>query len=466
MAAESPLAIYRDVLRRTREMPGQYRASAEEERGAYDTSMADIEQSYAKRDPGGPLYAMASGLLKPTRTGTFGESWGSGLSAYKAANDQDAEKEIERAQKIASLRMARAALSRRTLQDEAGLFGTQTGIAGNINTMNRQAIEDQRRAEEDAAWQRLFGGGGGAPGAAPAVPGAAPAPSPAPAPGGAPQGLGGGPGEDVLAGGDGGDIISGSEGTPQMAGGESGHPLGLTEQQLQVLRAAPREMRQGLLSKFMTEKDDLLKQAEKRKQLALQLGLKPGTHEYSQYVATGQMPQPKDATRAVSELKAIREADTDVGRYTAAEKQLTEALDLIPKAFSGFAAGARGSAGEMFGYGSDREGGVYATQRLKQILDEEAIKAMGDALTGASTDYEMRKFLELYSDSGASPQRKADALRAVIMKIRAQRRLAEARSKDMRTGEYYKPGYTVPTVENDPNGTDVFGRADAIIRGK
>lgn len=460
--AEGALDIYRRTLGDVERINRGYGAAMDEQRQGYDTSMEDLSGAYANRDRGAPLFALASGLLAPTKTGRFGESVGAGLSAYGQARDKESQRDIERATKIAALREARAKLSQQALDSQRQMLPTQTGIAGGIRGIEQDNLAERLRREEIQRGERLIESlTGGAPQQAPRPP----APS------------GGFEGDPTMQPGSFGQ--EGDEGQPAIAppapapmrppAPQQAAPqnrFGLTEAQILILKSDPKNAAANF-AKFAGQRDDLYEQAQKRKQIAADLGLKPGSPEHTHFVGTGQMPQPKDATRAVSELKAIREADTEVGKYASAEKYLGEAMKLIPNAFSGFTAGARGSIGESLGMGNDEDSSVYATQRLKQILGEEAIKQMGDALTGASTDYEMRKFLELYADSSASPKRKTDALAAVIDKLTAQRRLAEARSKDMRTGEYYKPGYTVPTVDNNPpKKGDVFSAADAIIGRK
>lgn len=485
MAGESPLEIYRRILERSAAMPAEYQKAADEQRGGLDTSMADITGAYAKRDPGNSLYAMGAGMLKKTAPWSFGNAFGSGLEAYVAANGQDADKDVERASKIAALRQARNKLSTDVLDQERLGLGTQTSVAGGIQGINKDNIAEGRiRAQEqrDEMLLRLIMGTGGA------------TPPPAPTTGGdGSSGVAGGADDDILNESEGGDWGSQppyqvAQATPQPSPqpqpraapqpAADGLASKLSQEQKLLIMATPPAQRAGMLANILAGKSQTETQkVEERKKIAVeQLQLQPGTPAYNQYIATGQMPQPRDATRAVSELKAIREADKEKGMYEDAERSLLEAYNLIPKAWNRTGGQTAATIGEFFGQGDDKESAVYATKQIQNILSEEAIKAMGDALTGASTDFEMKKFLELYADGSASTTRKQEALKRVIEKITRQKMLAQEQSKGLRSGEYYKPGYEPPKsptgergepagAKNAPGGSDPFAAADAILKG-
>jgi len=301
--AESPLEIYRRVLERSRAMPGEYSKAADEQRGGLDASMADITQSYAKRDPGGPLYAMAAGMLKKTAPWSFGNAFGSGLEAYKNANDQDADKEVERASKIALLRQARTKLSADVLNVEREGFGTQTGIAGGMNTIDRQAMDDKRRRESDERWNetlRMMGGAapaeppaGGVPGPGASVDPSAIAPALAE--------VASGTGDDVLAGGivneSEDDLATGTTAAPRPAVPAQPQPaaprpaapqpaaarFNLTPEQIMILKGAGPERGPALLADMLRQNQGGNEMSPEGKK-ARDLGFKPGTPEFNEVV--------------------------------------------------------------------------------------------------------------------------------------------------------------------------------------
>lgn len=477
MADDSPLAIYKKLFGESEALKGRYSGAMDEQRQAASTSMTDLEDTYRRR-PSSGLLALAEGLSAPG-PGGFIQAYHSGLKSYRKSREDDSDKDIERAQKLAALRGARAKLTETGLDNERQILEGQRGIAGGLQTIKKDEIAETRARAEEQRGEMLLralgitGDGGSA--------------TPPPPPG--PEGWdSGGEGEIVNESED--DLSFGQTtpppsqrppmpAPPAQAPGRPPMPaIQLTDTQKMLIAAEHPAKRAALLATMLANRSQTESQkvAEREKIAVERLQLQPGTPAYNQYIATGQMPQPRDATRAVSELRAIREADTNMGKYEDAERSLLEAYNLIPKAWNRMGGQTAATIGEFFGQGEDKNGAVYATKQLNTILSEEAIKAMGDALTGASTDYEMKKFLELYADGSASATRKQEALKRVIEKITRQKLLAQEQSKGLRSGEYYKPGYEPPKAptgergepagaKNAPGGSDPYSAADAILKG-
>lgn len=283
--AESALDIYRRTLGDVQRINSGYGAAMDEQRQAYDTSMSDLSGAYANQDKGAPLYALASGLLAPTRTGRFGESVGAGLTAYSAARDRESQRDIERASKIAALRDARAKLSQQALDSQRQMLPTQTGIASGIHGIEQHNLAEKLRQEQAARTRQLLESlGVGA--------SATPAPAPAPA------GNGGFEGDPSMMPGQFGQ--EGDEGQPAQAPptprppalqpvpagsprpqppvGNAPRPaIELTPAQKMLLAAADPKEVPTMLAGFLKQNDvDMSPEGKK----ARDLGFKPGTPEF------------------------------------------------------------------------------------------------------------------------------------------------------------------------------------------
>lgn len=164
-----------------------------------------------------------------------------------------------------------------------------------------------------------------------------------------------------------------------------------------------------------------------RKEIAEQNGLKPGTKEYQSYVFDGQLPGDQRAT--ATELKEKWSSEDELGALAQQEKMLREALTLVDGMYSGAGAGVLGTIGEMGGanVGLFDKDKVDATQRYKQIMTQQAIEAMSNTLKGASTDFEMNKFLEIIADPSASADRKKEALNSLLGFVETKRGILSRR---------------------------------------
>jgi len=89
-----------------------------------------------------PLLQLATGLLRPTRAGSFGESLGAGVEGYTGALQQQRQAELNRAMQIQQLQAATANLGMQGAQQRMALLnqalqfpGTAAGALGGIADM-------------------------------------------------------------------------------------------------------------------------------------------------------------------------------------------------------------------------------------------------------------------------------------------------------------------------------------------
>jgi len=153
---------------------------------AYNSAQAAADQAsaaFATPRRSKALLAMSAGFLKPTRSGSFGESLGSALEGYATASGLDDERELDRNSKLAAIAAGKA----RLMQDRA-IGDFNSGMARfelpGLALKHRYDMEDLSDDGSDVPvfrpqlpGQRSDVPPGGAPTLAPVVPGA-PAPAP------------------------------------------------------------------------------------------------------------------------------------------------------------------------------------------------------------------------------------------------------------------------------------------------
>lgn len=150
-----------------------------------------------------------------------------------------------------------------------------------------------------------------------------------------------------------------------------------------------------------------------------------------------------DTPISATDKKAIFEAEDAVPQLKGTIEALDRAAALNDKTFTGFGAEffgklGTGAAGAL-GQPSLASEQARATTEWSKIMGPEALQAMAGTLKGATTDFELRKFTEMLAD----PSTPADIRKGIIqrMKTLAERKLSlnEARIKDLRGGDYFKP---------------------------
>jgi len=190
---------------------------------------------------------------------------------------------------------------------------------------------------------------------------------------------------------------------------------------------------------------------EQRMQVAPTLGLQAGTPGYNTFISSGSyqpdgnkfhvVPEgagvlrenPKTGESSIvyqgtpkvdsTAKKAIYEAQDELPNLRAAVDNLREAKALLPKVYTGIGSGARtwwnqATPGVLPNIITDPKR-AEATQRFNQIMGAEAIGAMSQTLKGATTDREMKEFVNLINDPNTAPPVKAQAIDAMIRKAAA-----------------------------------------------
>ena len=98
---------------------------------AANSALLDFLNSQRGTGPS-PLLQLATGLLRPTRAGSFGESLGAGVEGYTGALQQQRQSELNRAMQIQQLQMATANLGMQAAQQRMALLNQGLQFPGTV----------------------------------------------------------------------------------------------------------------------------------------------------------------------------------------------------------------------------------------------------------------------------------------------------------------------------------------------
>jgi hypothetical protein len=189
-------------------------------------------------------------------------------------------------------------------------------------------------------------------------------------------------------------------------------------------------------------------------------GIVPGTPE----AAKALFPR-TDTPLSVTDKKIITDAENDVPRIEATIKNVMRAKELNPNVFTGLTASTRGMLGTSGIPGANLifdKGASEATAEWDQVMGGEAIKNMSETLKGASTDFEMKKFISIAADTSKPPKVREAAMDRFLDLAKAELSLRNKRAADLRTGDYFKPQGAKPAQ----SAADPLALArDAIAKG-
>jgi hypothetical protein len=189
-------------------------------------------------------------------------------------------------------------------------------------------------------------------------------------------------------------------------------------------------------------------------------GIAPGTPE----AAKALFPR-TDTPISATDKKAIFEAEDSLPQIKGTIEALDRALELNRKTYTGYGA-------ELFGnIGTKAAGAVgiqpseqaRATAEWSKLMGAESIQTMASTLKGATTDFELRKFVEMLADPSTDVSVRENIIKRMKTLAERQMNIADARIKDLRGGTYFKPGSNPGTAA--PAGDPISLARDAIARG-
>jgi len=212
-----------------------------------------------------------------------------------------------------------------------------------------------------------------------------------------------------------------------------------------------------------------------RTEQAKAAGIDPRSSEGRQFILTGSLPKVDDKVPA-TDRKAVQDAEDDNAKLESTISGINRAKELNSQIFTGWTASARGNIGTSglpgAGFIFDK-GASEATNEWDQIMSAEGIKAMSETLKGASTDYEMRKFLAIAADTSKTPKVREAAMNRLLEFAQRKQEINKTRMDQLRQGIYYKPGggqsRVAPGTGPSPETTDkaalIEQARDAIAKG-
>lgn len=163
----------------------------------------------------------------------------------------------------------------------------------------------------------------------------------------------------------------------------------------------------------------------------------------------------RDSSLTTVDKKAIFEAEDELPAVDGTLSALNRAKELNTKTYTGYTAGARGWAGANLPGGSavfDEETSKN-TLEFNNLMSFESIKTMADTLKGATTDFELNKFVQILADPSTPPEIRERTIDRMIKLAERKKQTAEDRIKKLRGGDYYDapvaPGATVPAPAPD-----------------
>lgn len=177
-----------------------------------------------------------------------------------------------------------------------------------------------------------------------------------------------------------------------------------------------------------------------------------------------------DTPISATDKKAIFEAEDAVPQLQGTMEALKRAKELNEKTFTGYSAGLRGALGTKVPGGGmlvDRNAAL-ATEEWSKIMGPEALQAMAGTLKGATTDFELRKFIEMLADPSTDPKVRKTVIERMERLTERKLQLQQSRTRELRGGSYFKPdggSAAQPGVAPQGAGDPLSQARDAIERG-
>lgn len=175
-----------------------------------------------------------------------------------------------------------------------------------------------------------------------------------------------------------------------------------------------------------------------------------------------------------SERKAYREDQETAINLDATIGRLDEAIALVPNAFEGAGAGARGYVGTNLpdwivhdSIANPQQ--AKATSELQKILNLEAVQAMAQNLKGATTNFELQEFQRILADPTAPNDVKLRTIQRMKQLAENQLALSRQRIDEFEGGQEQQQAIPQQSGVGTGNTADeqqaINGAIDAINRG-
>lgn len=148
-----------------------------------------------------------------------------------------------------------------------------------------------------------------------------------------------------------------------------------------------------------------------------------------------------DTPISATDKKAIFEAEDTIPQLQGTIENLSRAVELNSKTFTGYGAGIKADIGTKLpggGYLVDQNK-ARDTSEWQKIMGPEALQQMASTLKGATTDFELRKFIEMLGDPATDPQVRRGVIERMKKLAERKMQIQKSRVNDLRGGTYFKP---------------------------
>jgi hypothetical protein len=192
------------------------------------------------------------------------------------------------------------------------------------------------------------------------------------------------------------------------------------------------------------------------------------------YNAKTQEIKPIDPARTPQEIKTAGDFSTGLIETRSTLQNLDKALELAPQVFEGSGVFGVGGAQQRAqavlktpdAYDPETVAQAKATQAYFNIMGKEAITAMSVTLSGATTEYEMKRFLEIMANETTPLETKKLELGRMREKVAAYEKLQAQQVEE--SGGDPSAGSTLvnpPPAETAPAGDPLAEARKAIAAG-
>jgi hypothetical protein len=178
--------------------------------------------------------------------------------------------------------------------------------------------------------------------------------------------------------------------------------LSMTDQWLQGLQQRdPEKFQQIMESQYGAKrKPTLEEEVGERERVAGRLGIAKDDPRYPGFVGTGQMPRESQQRLTTVDKKELWSSQDENLNIDHTIQALDQAKGLNEKTYTGLGAGVRGNIVSNMGI---NDPAAHATREFGQLMSMEAIQMMAQTLKGATTDFELNKFVEILADPSTPP---------------------------------------------------------------
>jgi hypothetical protein len=190
-----------------------------------------------------------------------------------------------------------------------------------------------------------------------------------------------------------------------------------------------------------------------RKRVAASLGWDANDPDTKTYIATGHH---RGADRVgATELKLLEDAEEQNTNLRTTVEQLTRAKELNDKIYTGWGSSIKTALGTKLPGMLDRPADprAKATEEWLKTMKPEAVSLMTSTLKGATTDHELRTFVEIFADPTSTADTRLSVIDRMMKLAERKMRDNQVRMDQIRGRTYTRPGGGQSTTQGNTSVT-------------